>query len=159
MKHQGWKAIAAMADNRVIGSLNRIPWHLPEDFKWFKQKTREQVVVMGRKTWESLGSPLPRRENIVLTRHPREFPGARIITSLKQLDDMDFGDRSIFIIGGAEIYRLAMPRCDELFITHVHGEFEGDTFFPPFEDQFALKATLRETPAFTIRQYQRIQGK
>lgn len=157
MKPQGWKAIAAMADNRAIGFQNRIPWHLPEDFKWFKQKTLGQVVVMGRKTWESLGGALPKRENVVLTRQQQTFPGARTITRLEQLQDMDFGDREIFIIGGAEVYRLALPGCDELFITHVHEEFEGDTYFPPFEDQFALEATLRETPEFTIRHYRRIR--
>ena len=107
-----FKAIAAMSLNRVIGAGNRIPWHLPEDFKWFKKMTTGQVIVMGRKTFESIGKPLPNRTTIVLTRSPEPIPGVRTISDLSQLDPADpaLAGREIFICGGAQLYQQAC-RC------------------------------------------------
>ena len=147
-------AIAAMSENRVIGRGSQIPWHLPEDFKWFKQTTLGHVLVMGRKTFESIGRPLPGRDTIVLTRSGFSHPGVTTAQTLEEVAAM-VADREIFIAGGAEIYRLALPRCSDLYLTLVKRTVEGDVFFPPFEDQFELAAELRDTPEFKILHYRR----
>ena len=148
-------AIAAMSLNRVIGNGNKIPWHLPEDFKWFKHVTMGHVLVMGRKTFESIGKPLPGRETIVLTRGAWSHPGVKTAAGLEQLPLTNDDRRVVFIAGGAEIYRQALPLCDELLMTLVKREVEGDAFFPPFEDQFELVEKIRETPEFDILRYRR----
>src|SRR5215510_203186 len=99
MKH--FKAIAAMSENRVIGAGNKIPWHLPEDFRWFKKMTTGQVVVMGRKTFESIGRPLPNRETIVLSRSGFQQAGVRTVASLGEID-LARETRAVFICGGAQ---------------------------------------------------------
>jgi dihydrofolate reductase len=147
-----YKAIAAMSLNRVIGRGAEIPWHLPEDFKFFKQTTMGHVLVMGRKTFESIGRPLPGRETIVLSRAGFRHPG---ITSAARLEDLPAPspERQVFICGGAEIYRQALPLCGDLYLTLVKREVEGDARFPEFEDQFELVTELRDTPEFTILHY------
>ena len=152
MKHL--KAIAAMSLNRVIGNGNKIPWHLPEDFKWFKATTTGHIIVMGRKTFESIGKPLPNRETIVLSRSAFSHPGTKTIHSLAELTSM-VTDRQIFICGGAQIYEQALPLCSELLLTLVQREVEGDAFFPQFEDQFQLAEEIRDTPEFKILRYRR----
>ena len=187
-----FQAIAAMALNRVIGCGNRLPWHLPEDFRWFKRMTTGNIVVMGRKTFEGLPKPLPNRRTVVLTRHPRrliaghpevfgEFVewrgGAGVANELKKgfqlfiprvgqpetgqllvcnsmarLESAELGT-SVFICGGADIYRQALPRCSDLYLTLVKRTVEGDACFPPFEDHFELVGELRDTPEFTILHY------
>ncbi len=147
-------AIAAMSENRVIGDGNRIPWHLPEDFKFFKATTMGHVLVMGRKTFESIGRPLPGRETLVLSRSGFVQPGVRTITSLDALPAL-VGDGPIFICGGAEIYRQTLPLCSELFLTHVKRVVEGDAFFPPFEHLFEPVETLQENADFRIVRYRR----
>ncbi len=149
-----FKAIAAMSLNRVIGAAGKIPWHLPEDFKWFKETTTGHVIVMGRKTYESIGRPLPNRTTVVLSRSATLIPGVKVISSLGEIESAA-GDREIFICGGAEIYTMALPKCSELYLTLVQRNVEGDTFFPPFEEQFKLEGILRETPEFKILHYQR----
>ena len=151
MKH--FKAIAAMSLNRVIGNGNQIPWHLPEDFKWFKATTTGHVIVMGRKTFESIGRPLPNRETIVLSRSAFSFSGVKTISSLEELPSPT-GDQRVFICGGAQIYEQALPLCAELFLTLVKREVEGDAFFPKFEDRFELAEEIRDTPEFKILRYQ-----
>src|SRR5437763_5753980 len=110
-----------MALNRVIGQGNKIPWHLPEDFKWFKKMTTGQVVVMGRRTFESIGKPLPNRTTIVLTRSPQPIAGAQVMADLPQLvaAGPDFAGRQIFICGGAQVYQQALPLCSDLYLTLV----------------------------------------
>ncbi len=147
-----FKAIAAMSLNRVIGNGNQIPWHLPEDFKWFKSTTLGHVLVMGRKTFESIGRPLPGRETIALSRTGWSQPGVRTVASLDELPAL-VGDRQAFICGGAQIYEQALPLCSDLFLTLVKREVFGDAFFPPFEDHFELVAELRDTPEFKILHY------
>jgi dihydrofolate reductase len=149
-----FKAIAAMSLNRVIGRGNQIPWHLPEDFKWFKQMTTGNVVVMGRKTFESIGRPLPNRETIVVSRGDFSHPGVRTVASLEAID-LENESREVFICGGAQIYAQALSKCSDLYLTLVLNEVQGDTFFPPFEDQFQLAETVLETPAFRILHYVR----
>jgi dihydrofolate reductase len=142
-------AIAAMAQNRVIGLNNTIPWHLPEDFKWFKEITWGKTLLMGRKTFESIGKPLPGRTTIVLSRQARSLPGAHLLPSLDQLNPLDF-NRPIFVCGGSQIYAQTLPCCSDLFLTHLKQQVDGDTFFPTFEDRFEPVATLRDTPLFRI---------
>lgn len=146
------KAIAAMSLNRVIGNGGQIPWHLPEDFKWFKQVTMGGTLVMGRKTFESIGRPLPGRTTLVLSRAGFNHPQVSVATSLDDLATRPLPE-PIFICGGAEIYRQALPLCTELYLTLVKREVEGDAFFPPFEDRFALVDELRDTPEFKILRY------
>src|SRR3989442_8614981 len=102
-----------MSLNRVIGAGNKIPWHLPEDFKWFKKMTTGHVIVMGRKTFESIGKPLPNRTTIVLTRSPVLIPGVQTISDLSRLDPAspELAGREMFICGGAQIYQQALPLC------------------------------------------------
>ncbi len=150
-----FKAIAAMSRNRVIGAGNKIPWHLPEDFKWFKQTTTGHVIVMGRKTFESIGRPLPNRLTLVLTRSPQPIPGVQTIHDLAQIDrtHADLAGKEIFICGGAQVYEQALPLCSDLYLTLVDREVEGDTFFPPFEDRFELVAEVLQRPEFKVLHY------
>jgi dihydrofolate reductase len=153
--HKPFKAIAAMSLNRVIGAGNRIPWHLPEDFKWFKKTTTGHVLIMGRKTFESIGKPLPNRTTIVLSRAARPIPGVQVVAGFDQIDteQLRTNQREIFICGGAEIYAQALPMCSELYLTLVKRTVEGDTYFPAFEDQFTLSGELFEAPGFKILRY------
>ena len=150
-----FKAIAAMSVNRVIGAGGKIPWHLPEDFKWFKKMTTRQVIVLGRRTFESIGNPLPNRTTVVLTRSAEPIPGVLVISDLSRLDPAQppFAGREIFICGGAQLYNEALPLCSDLYLTLVKRIVEGDTFFPPFENRFDLVAELRDEPEFKILHY------
>lgn len=149
-----YKAIAAMAENRVIGNAGDIPWHLPEDFKWFKKTTMGEILVMGRKTYESIGRPLPGRETFVLSRQAREIAGVHSFTDLEMLDHLDT-DKTIWIAGGGEIYRQMLHRCESLYLTRVHRTVEGDAHFPEFEDQFTLKEIVLKNDDFTIEHWVR----
>jgi len=150
-----FKAIAAMSLNRVIGAGNKIPWHLPEDFKWFKKMTTGQIVVMGRRTFESIGKPLPNRTTIILTRSPKPVAGVETISDLNQLDPANpaFAGHEIFICGGAQLYQQALPCCSDLYLTLVNRIVEGDTFFPPFEDRFELVEEILNRAEFKILHY------
>ncbi len=131
-------AIVAMARNRVIGVENRLPWHLPEDLKRFRALTRGHPVIMGRKTHESIGRPLPDRLNLVVSRRPDyEASGAEVHGSVEAAIGRCGGRaEEIFIIGGAEIYRAAMPWVERIYITQVHLEYQGDAFFPEWPENF-----------------------
>ncbi len=142
-----------MSLNRVIGAGGQIPWHLPDDFKWFKQMTTGHVLVMGRKTFESIGKPLPNRETVVLSRSAFSHPGVRTIGGLEELAALG-GGRQVFICGGAQVYEQALPLCADLHLTLVKRHVEGDAFFPPFEEAFELIEELRDTPEFKILHYQ-----
>ncbi len=141
-------AVVAMDDARIIGRKGSLPWHLPEDLAHFKSLTLGGVVVMGRKTWDSLPAkfkPLPGRVNIVVTRNPEALSvpqGVHLVTSVAAALEMGRGfteaQRGVWVIGGAEIYRLSLPLIDEVHLTHVHGVHEGDAAFPPFESDFEL---------------------
>lgn len=147
-----FKAIAAMSENRVIGRGNRIPWHLPEDFKWFKKMTTGQVVVMGRRTFESIGKPLPNRDTIVLSRSPLPIPGVRVVAALEEID-LKNETRDVFICGGAQVYAQALALCSDLYLTVVKRHVDGDAFFPRFEDRFELVEQILEREEFSIRHY------
>ena len=123
--------IVAMAANRVIGHANRLPWHLPADLKHFKATTLGKPVLMGRKTWESIGRPLPGRINIVITRDTAyEADGCVVVHSLDEAIRAAGETAEAMVIGGAELYRQALPLANKLYLTLVHGEFTGDTRFP-----------------------------
>src|SRR5689334_9243661 len=144
-----------MSLNRVIGAGNKIPWHLPEDFKWFKKMTTGHVIVMGRKTYESIGRPLPNRTTIVLSRSPLKIPGVTVVADLKDLGSLEAAsaEREIFICGGAQVYEQALPLCSDLYLTLVKRNVDGDTFFPLFEERFDLKEEIRDEPEFKILHY------
>lgn len=126
--------IAAMAKNRVIGRNNSLPWHLPEDLKYFKATTLGKPILMGRKTFESIGKPLPGRTSVVLTRNQGwSFDGCLAVPSLDaalaQLADRE----EILVIGGAELYQQTLARADRLYLTEIDADFEGDAWFPEFD--------------------------
>jgi dihydrofolate reductase len=150
------KAIVAMTPNRVIGKDNKIPWHLPGEQKWFKQITMGHYVLMGRKTFESIGHPLPGRRNLVVTRSGA-IEGVEIIRDLEKFDSgpYEVQGKDLFVIGGAEVYRALLRRCDSIYVTMVKQEFNGDTYFPAFESGFEFSETLRETSAYDVLRYQR----
>ena len=153
------KAIVAMAENSVIGNAGTIPWHLPEDFKFFKATTMGHAILMGRKTYESIGKPLPGRENIVLSRTMPETSGVTVIRSLDELKELEnkLDGRDLFVIGGEEIYRLLLPRVQELYVTKVPRSIDGDTRFPEFKSQFDTGTKILETSDFSVWKYGRIQ--
>ncbi len=128
--------IAALARRGVIGLNNALPWRLPEDLKRFKSLTLGHPVIMGRKTWDSLGRPLPGRENIVISRQPDFHPeGARLARDIPQALALARagGMAEVFVIGGGDIYRQCLPLADRLQLTEIQHDFEGDAFFPDFD--------------------------
>lgn len=148
-------AIACMSANRVIGAAGGIPWHIPEDMRFFKARTIGHTVIMGRRTWESLPSrPLPNRRNIVMSRHLLDPPGVEIAMSLRHLQLLLRGEPA-FVIGGADIYRLMMPWTTEVLLTVLDAEHEGDTYMPEFEDQFEAPEIIDRAPGAEWRRYVR----
>ncbi len=137
--------VAAVARNGVIGAQGRLPWHLPEDLKHLKKITLGHPVIMGRRTWESLGKPLPGRDNIVVTRRANfEAPGASVASSLAAAIALCIGEPVAFVIGGTELYAEALPIANGLVLTEIGRDYEGDTFFPAW-DRGAWRATQRES--------------
>ena len=156
--------IVAIAQNGTIGDKNALLWHIKEDMRFFRTTTSGHPVIMGRKTFESLGSkPLPKRTNIVITRADREFEGALTAHSLEEAIRMAGEDQEIFIMGGAQIYREALSVVDRMYITHVECDYEGDTSFPEVDySQWKLVDVVRhergeeyEYP-FEFRTYDRV---
>lgn len=127
--------IVAVAENGVIGSKNGLPWHLPADLKKFKQLTIGHTIVMGRKTWESIGRPLPERRMLVVTRDPEKLAGAPVEAFIS-LDAAlaAAGEDKVFVIGGGEIYREALPIAGRISLTRIHAEIPGDVTFPELLD-------------------------
>ncbi|WP_411953290.1 dihydrofolate reductase [Alkalibacillus sp. S2W] len=126
-----YSMIVAMDENHVIGLDQGMPWHLPNDLKYFKSVTSQSTIVMGRKTFESIGRPLPKRHNIILTRQKDFNPeGCTVIHSMEELQDVVLSNEHVFIIGGAALFAEALSFADYMYITHIHSTFEGDTYFP-----------------------------
>ena len=149
-------AIVAMTPERVIGRAGSLPWHLPEDLAFFKRTTSGHPVVMGRKTFESLGRPLPKRRNIVLTRDPNwSAAGVEVIHAPADLAHLPGLDGRVFIIGGAEIYQAFLTRLDDLLVSHVFERHAGDTRLPEFETHFPCSEVLENHPAFEVRRWWR----
>lgn len=124
--------IVAVSNNNVIGLGNKMPWHIPEDLKYFKEKTLGKTVIMGRKTLDSLGKPLPGRKNVVITRDKNylcEFDNVEVVHDISEIMSYADDEDENFIIGGAEIYKQFLPYCKYLYLTKIYKDFEGDKFF------------------------------
>lgn len=150
--------IVAMAENRVIGVDNKMPWHIPEELKLFKKTTMGYPMIMGRKTFESFPAPLPGRRHIVLSRNEEYRPhGGDYAPSLNKALAMCEGAEKVFVIGGADIFALAIPVATRILLTHIHKEFEGDVSFPEFSaDEFIEESRTHYPDAsepFTVVSY------
>ncbi len=131
--------IVAHDKNRVIGYENKMPWHLPGELKYFKDTTMGKPMIMGRKTFESIGRPLPGRRNIIVTRNNEySVEGIEIANSIDEALELAGDVEEVMVIGGEEIFKLVLPVADRLYITHIEHEFEGDTFFPIYGDEWKL---------------------
>ncbi|MEE1943654.1 dihydrofolate reductase [Pedobacter sp. KR3-3] len=123
--------VVAIAENRAIGKNNQLLWHLPADLKHFKQITSGHTIIMGRKTYDSIGKPLPNRRNIVITRqNGLQLEGVEVVNSLSEALALCTAENEVFVIGGAEIYKAALPLTQKIYLTTVHQSFEADAFFP-----------------------------
>lgn len=149
--------IAAMAKNRTIGKDNTIPWHIPGEQVRFRELTTGHTLIWGRKTYESIGKPLPRRKNIIVTRNPHyQAPGCKIAPSLqKALDMVDPQEKEVFIGGGEELYRWALPHAQRIYLTVIHKEIEGDTIFPEFSLSLFQEVARKENPSYIYLTYER----
>ena len=137
--------IVAMSENYVIGLNNSLPWHLSDDLKRFKEITTGHQILMGRKTYESIGRPLPNRDNFVLTRNAKlQIDGINVI---KSLNDIPSSDKKTFIIGGGEIYTQLINSCDELLVTKIHCEIDGDAYFPIID--LSVWSLINQSEKFT----------
>jgi dihydrofolate reductase len=134
--------IVAAADNGVIGRDNALPWHLPDDLKRFKLLTLGKPIVMGRKTFESIGKPLPGRQNIVVSRHPNyRREGITVVHDVDAAIAAAGGFPEIMVIGGAELFRLFLPRATRVHLTRVHADVAGDVVWPTLDDTWRLVAS------------------
>jgi len=148
--------IVAMTPERVIGKDGQLPWHIPDDLKFFKKHTSGHPILMGRKTFDSIGKPLPKRENIVLTNDPAwHRDGVETIHHPRDLKDHPLIDQQIFVIGGAQIYSLLMPIMTDIIITHIKASYEGDTYFPEYKEDFPKSDLIWEQEEFTIIRHYR----
>ena len=148
--------IAAIGRNRVIGKDGVLPWHIPQDLKRFKQLTTGHAVLMGRRTFESLGKPLPRRRNVVVTSRP--IPGVETFHSVNVALQVLAEEEKVFVIGGARLYGRLLHEADELYLTFVHRDVDGDSYFPEYEEviQNHFREVHREEHGdFTFVDYQR----
>lgn len=150
MKHKPWSMIVAVSENGVIGNNGKIPWHIPEDLRWFKRMTVGNTVVMGRKTYESIGKPLPDRRTVVLSRSGFQADGVIVVSSLSEIHALPpYGET--YICGGEQVYRKALPMCDRLYRTFVRRTVDGDAFFPPFEPRFKFRVVLFSYPEHCVQ--------
>ena len=153
--------IAAVAQNNIIGKDNKLVWHMPADLRYFKNTTMGHTMIMGRKTFESFGKPLPGRRSIVVTRQKDwHYEGVEVTHSLEEAIELAPKDKEVFIVGGAEIYRQALPLCDKMYLTVIHHDFEGDTAFPAVDfNEWELVSDIRHTADeknkydYSFRQY------
>ncbi len=141
-------AIFALSDNRVIGRDNQLPWHLPADLAHFKKITLSHPIVMGRKTHESIGRPLPGRQNIVVTRDLKyEAPGCIVVHTIQSALFIAEEAEELFIIGGEELYRALLPQTQRLYVTEVHAQIEGDAYFPEINPKDWSEVEREDHPA------------
>lgn len=147
-------AIVAMTPERIIGRDGDLPWKLSEDLKFFKRTTSGHPIVMGRKTFDSIGRPLPKRQNIVLTRDETwSAEGVDVIHSPAALSSLQLQDDHVFIIGGAQIYGAFLPIVDDLLVSWVYESHEGDTQFPEFDSRFHEFEVVERFDEFEVRRY------
>jgi dihydrofolate reductase len=140
-------AVVAVSDNGVIGRDNAIPWHQPADLAYFKRVTMGKPILMGRKTWDSIGKPLPGRRNIVLSRSGFSAPGADVVRTLDEACELAAGAAEMMVIGGARVFELAMPRLDHFHLTRVHCVVDGDVYLPPLHPAQWREISREERPA------------
>ena len=146
--------VVAVARNGVIGRDNRLPWKLPKDLAYFKRVTMGHPVVMGRRTWQSIGKALPGRLNIVVTRNPSlEAPGATVVASLDEAWKAAGDAAEVSVIGGTSIFREALPIADRIHLTEVEADVEGDTFFPEFDRGEWVEQEVERHPADERHEY------
>ena len=139
--------VVAMDDNRLIGSKNQLPWHLPADLAYFKKLTTGKSILMGRKTYDSIGRPLPNRRNIVITRNSNiSIPGCEVVSSIDHALELTKDDPEVMVIGGASLCEQLLPKINRLYITKIDGEFEGDVFFPKYDDFDWLEVSCESHP-------------
>lgn len=158
--------VAAMAENRVIGRDGGLPWRLPDDLRYFKSLTVDHTVIMGRKTFDEIKRPLDNRRNVVISRDRAFRPhGVTVVPSLKEALALGATEDEVFVIGGGEIFRVALPLADRIYLTVVHAEVTGDTTFPVFEAGEWVQvregyhpADARHEYAFTFRRYDRVRA-
>ncbi|MGY4384741.1 dihydrofolate reductase [Pedobacter sp. UYP24] len=141
-------AVVAIAENNAIGKNNELLWYLPKDLKHFKEITKGHTIIMGRKTFDSIKKPLPHRRNIVITRdQDLKIAGAEVVNSVEGALKIAEGDEEVFIIGGAEIYKMALSKTDKIYLTRVHQSFDGDAYFPEINmDLWAETASETHLP-------------
>lgn len=144
-----------MASNRVIGRDGKLPWHLPEDLKFFKRTTLGHPILMGRKTFDSIGRPLPGRKNIVLSRAMPPCEGVEVIREIAELSGVCGDAEKVFLIGGAQLFADLLPKCNGLYLTWINEAHEGDVLLPPFEHLFKLKETLGGGEGYEFQYYER----
>jgi len=135
--------VVAIGENNAIGKDNQLLWYLPADLKHFKNITTGHTVIMGRKTFDSVGKPLPNRRNIIITRHVMHIEGCEVVSSIDAALALCADEEEVFIVGGAEIYRQSIHLTDRIYLTIVHQKFEADSFFPEINDN-EWKETARE---------------
>jgi len=135
--------VVAISENHVIGKDNKLLWYLPRDLKHFKDITTGHAIIMGRKTYDSVGKPLPKRRNIIVTRQDITIEGCEVVNSIEAALALCAGEEEVFIVGGAEIYKLALHLTNRIYLTIVHKNFDGDSFFPEINKQ-EWKEVLRE---------------
>ncbi|ADD68164.1 Dihydrofolate reductase [Denitrovibrio acetiphilus DSM 12809] len=151
--------IVAMTKDRVIGKNNDMPWHLPEDLKLFKAKTTGHIIAMGRKTYESIGRPLPNRENFVITRSGKEYDGCRVFGSVQEcIKAAEEYDKTLFFIGGGQIYSDAVDMVDEMHISYIKENYDGDTFFPEFDESRWKVTETEEYGDFIYKKFVRLSA-
>ena len=146
--------VVAMDDNRLIGSKNQLPWHLPADLAYFKKLTTGKSILMGRKTYDSIGRPLPNRRNIVITRNANiSIPGCEVVSSIDHALELTKEDTEVMVIGGASLCEQLLPKINRLYITKIDGVFEGDVFFPKYDDFNWLEVSCESHPKDSSNAY------
>lgn len=150
-----YTGVVAMEPLRGIGLNGSLPWHLPDDLKAFKSITMGHPILMGRKTFDSIGKPLPGRQNIVLTRDlDWQADGVTVIHTLDDLKKIDLQDKEIMVLGGAEIFSLIMPQMNKMYVSFIHEHHNADTFLAPFEDRFSSRKIIEQYKGFDLVLFQ-----
>ena len=139
--------IAAMSENHVIGKDNQLLWHMPNDLKHFKNTTSGHTVIMGRKTFDSVGRPLPKRRNIIITRQHITIEGCEVVNSIEAALALCADEDEVFIVGGAEIYKQSLHLTDRVYLTIIHHQFDGDSFFPEINQNEWKEVSHENHPA------------
>lgn len=152
--------IAAIAKNKVIGKNNKLPWNIPDEMQLFRDFTAGNTVIMGRKTYESIGRPMPNRHNIVISRSVGSIHGVDVCASLEEgLEKARKHGKDIFIIGGAEIYRQVFQYADKMYLSWIKKEYNGDTFFPKFDEKDWKVVKKQNYGEFEFREYRKVSSR